>query len=67
MGVGHGRQAYLIPWDDVEKRYLDQNLKITIDEIRSFPETKRAGALYSVDIIEKEHTQRMISPGNPNH
>jgi hypothetical protein len=60
MGVGKSRQAHLVPWDVVEKKYLDQNLKITLDEIRSYPEMKRAGSLYLVaGIIEKEHTQMM--------
>jgi hypothetical protein len=60
MGVGHGRQAYLIPWDDVKRRYLGQNLKITLDEIRSYPEMKWAGSLYLIDgIFGKEHTVKM--------
>lgn len=60
-GVGHGREAYMIPWDDIEKWYLSQNLKITLDEIRAYPEMKRAGALYMVDgIFEKAHTQNQF-------
>ena len=60
MGVGHGRQAYLIPWDDVEKKYLSHNLKITLDEIRSYPELKRQGSLYRVsDIIENKYMLKM--------
>jgi hypothetical protein len=39
---------------NLARRYLDQNLKITIDEIRYYQELKRAGSLYIVsDIIKK--------------
>jgi hypothetical protein len=63
MGVGHGRQAYLIPWQAVEKRHLSQNLKNRIEENRTYPEMKRTGSLYMAsDIIEKEHTVKMLLP-----
>jgi hypothetical protein len=64
MGAGKSRQAYLVPWQAVEKMYFEGNLKITLDEIRSYPEMKRAGALYLVAgiIIENERTHKMISP-----
>ena len=61
-GTGKTRTAHLIPWDNVEKKYLTHNLKLTLDEIRSYPEIKRAGALYLVsDILEKEHTQKIVA------
>ena len=61
-GTGKTRTAHLIPWNDVERRYLDQSLKISIDEIRTYPEMKRSGSLYMVNIIENEHIHKIQSP-----
>jgi len=49
LGPGHGREAYLVPWDELEKKYFSQNLKLTLEEIRSFLEIKREGKDYKVD------------------
>src|SRR5690606_19125706 len=49
LGHGHGREAYIIPWKELEKEYFNQNLKLTLQEIRSFPEIRREGKDYKVD------------------
>ncbi|AKB82339.1 hypothetical protein MSBR3_1761 [Methanosarcina barkeri 3] len=54
LGPGHGREAYMIPWNDLEKKYFAQDLKLTLQEIRSFPEIKREGKDYRVDPREWE-------------
>ncbi|MGI5991417.1 MAG: hypothetical protein ACOX79_07620 [Methanosarcina sp.] len=54
MGAGYSREAYMIPWDELEREYLAQNLKLTLEEIRSFPEIKREGKDYRVDPKEWE-------------
>lgn len=54
LGPGHGREAYMIPWNELEKKYFAQNLKLTLQEIRSFPEIKREGKDYRVDPKEWE-------------
>jgi hypothetical protein len=58
MGAGHGREAYMVPWGDLKKKYLAQNLKLTLEDIRSFPEIKRDGKDYRVDPREWERKQR---------
>lgn len=58
MGAGHGREAYMVPWEDLKKKYLTQNLKLTLEDIRSFPEIKRDGQDYRVDPREWERKQR---------
>ena len=57
MGIGHDREAYMIPWEDLRKKYLTQNLKLTLEEIRSFPEIRRDGKSYRVDPGEWERKQ----------
>jgi hypothetical protein len=54
LGPGHGREAYIIPWKELEKEYFNQNLKLTLQEIRSFPEIRREGKDYKVDPREWE-------------
>ncbi|WP_292390519.1 hypothetical protein [Methanosarcina sp. UBA5] len=54
LGPGHGREAYMIPWNELEKKYFSQDLKLTLQEIRSFPEIKREGKNYRVDPMEWE-------------
>lgn len=49
LGPGHGREAYMVPWNELEKKYFTQDLKLTLEEIRSFPEIKREGKDYRVD------------------
>lgn len=54
MGPGHGREAYMIPWNELAKKYFDKDLKLTLQEIRNFPEIKRQGKDYRVDPTEWE-------------
>ncbi|RXA20406.1 hypothetical protein EQO05_04510 [Methanosarcina sp. MSH10X1] len=54
LGPGHGREAYMVPWDELEKKYRSQNLKLTLQEIRNCPEIKREGKDYKVDPREWE-------------
>ena len=54
MGAGHSKEAYMVPWEKLEKKYLAQNLKLTLEEIRSFPEIKRDGKDYKIDPGEWE-------------
>jgi hypothetical protein len=54
LGTGYGREAYMVPWEELEKKYFAQNLKLTVEEIRSFPEIKRDGKDYRIDPREWE-------------
>ncbi|WP_292371760.1 MULTISPECIES: hypothetical protein [unclassified Methanosarcina] len=54
LGPGHGREAYMVPWNELQKKYYSQDLKLTLQEIRSFPEIKREGKDYRVDPREWE-------------
>jgi hypothetical protein len=54
LGPGHGREAYMVPWNELKKKYYTQNLKLTLEEIRSFPEIRREGKDYRVDPREWE-------------
>jgi hypothetical protein len=54
LGPGHGREAYMIPWNELEKKYFSHDLKLTLQEIRNFPEIKREGKDYRVDPMEWE-------------
>ncbi len=54
LGTGHGREAYMIPWNELKKKYFGKDLKLTLQEIRSFPEIKREGKDYKVDPMEWE-------------
>jgi len=49
MGTGCSREAYIIPWEILKKKYLGQDLKLTVKEIRDFPEIRRDGKDYRVD------------------
>lgn len=57
MGTGHDREAYMVPWEELKKKYLSQNLKLTLQEIRNFPEMKRNGKDYRIDPKEWERKQ----------
>lgn len=54
LGPGHGREAYMVPWNELQKKYYSQDLKLTLQEIRNFPEIKREGKDYRVDPREWE-------------
>jgi hypothetical protein len=49
LGMGHGREAYMVPWEELEKSYHGKNLKLTLQEIRNFPEIKRDGKDYIIN------------------
>ena len=44
----------MIPWNELKKKYFGKDLKLTLQEIRSFPEIKREGKDYKVDPMEWE-------------
>ena len=54
LGPGHGREAYMVPWNELKNKYLTHNLKLTLEEIRSFPEIKREGKDYKINPNEWE-------------
>jgi hypothetical protein len=47
MGGGHSKQAYLIPWGVVEKRYHDKEVKIPVEMIKTHGELKRRCKTYN--------------------
>ncbi|WP_269850660.1 hypothetical protein [Methanosarcina horonobensis] len=49
LGMGHGREAYMVPWEELEKNYHTESLKLTVQEIRNFPEIKRDGKDYIIN------------------
>ena len=49
LGAGHEREAYIIPWKKLEEIYHAKNLKLTVEEIRNFPEIKRNGKGYDLE------------------
>jgi len=49
LGTGHGREAYMVPWEDLEKSYHAETLKLTLKEIRNYPEIKRNGKDYAIN------------------
>jgi hypothetical protein len=53
LGPGHGREAYMVPWNELKNKYLTHTLKLTLEEIRSFPEIKR-GKDYKINPNEWE-------------
>ena len=57
LGTGHGREAYMVPWEALKKKYLSQDLKLTLEEIRSFSEIRRDGKDYIIDPREWEQNK----------
>ncbi|MDG6242888.1 MAG: hypothetical protein QCH31_00640 [Methanolobus sp.] len=50
MGVGHSREAYMIPWTELCRRYKEEGTaKITVDEIRAYPNIGRERNRYQID------------------
>ncbi len=49
FGAGKGREAYMIPWEVLKKRFLGEELKLTVQEIQEFPEIKREGKNYRIE------------------
>ncbi len=57
FGTGKGREAYMIPWEDLKRRYLSEELKFTVREIQEFPEIKRQGKNYRIEPREWERKE----------
>jgi len=57
LGTGHSREAHMIPWGELKKKYLTQNLKFTLQEIRNFPEIKRDGKDYRINPSNWDYKQ----------
>ncbi len=50
MGVGRAREAYMIPWTELCHKYRDEGTaKITVEEIREYPEIERESNRYLID------------------
>ncbi|MPM92755.1 hypothetical protein SDC9_139891 [bioreactor metagenome] len=65
LGMGHGREAYMVPWEELEKSYQSEKLKLTLNEIRDFPEIKRDGKDYIINPKEwgrKNSWEKDIKP-----
>ncbi|WP_440945706.1 hypothetical protein ACSAZL_16595 [Methanosarcina sp. T3] len=58
FGTGRDRAAYMVPWEELEKSYHAENLKLTVQEIRNFPEMKRDGKDYMINPKEWERKNR---------
>lgn len=46
MGAGQSRQAFMIPWDLVEKKFRDKGIKIPVEQIKTHGELKRRNKNY---------------------
>ncbi|WP_440954579.1 hypothetical protein ACSAZK_13260 [Methanosarcina sp. Mfa9] len=57
FGAGKGRKAYMIPWEELKKRFLAKELKFTVREIQEFPEIKREGKNYRIEPLEWERKE----------
>ncbi len=50
MGVGHAREAYIMPWEVLSERFhQDDRTKFTIGEIQEFNRVERSGSSYVID------------------
>lgn len=50
MGVGKAREAYMVPWTELCRKYNEEGTpKITVDEIREYPQIKREKNKYLID------------------
>ncbi|ODV50038.1 hypothetical protein C7960_1507 [Methanohalophilus euhalobius] len=49
QGSGKSRQAYIIPWKDIEEKYESGELKYTIDEIKLYSKLERKGDAYHIE------------------
>ncbi|SFM42815.1 hypothetical protein [Methanolobus profundi] len=50
MGVGRSREAYMIPWTELYRKYNEEGTpKITVDEIREYPQIEREKNKYLID------------------
>ncbi len=52
MGVGRTRQAYMIPWTELYRKFIKEGiLKISVEEIQEYPRIEREGNKYLIDPI----------------
>jgi hypothetical protein len=50
MGVGRTREAYMIPWTELYRRYNDEDTaKVTVEEIQAYPRIERESNKYLID------------------
>ncbi len=47
-GRGRPREAYLVPWNEIRRRYENGEAGLSIEDIRGHPEILRSGEKYSV-------------------
>ncbi|MFB6292164.1 MAG: hypothetical protein ABEI58_02105 [Candidatus Nanohaloarchaea archaeon] len=47
-GRGRPREAYLVPWTEIRRRYENDEAGMHIDEIKEHPEILRSGENYSI-------------------
>jgi Holliday junction resolvase len=47
-GRGKQRKAYLIPWDEVDRKYTTDAVGLTTEKIKEFPEIERDGTEYNI-------------------
>lgn len=52
MGVGRSREAYMIPWTELCRKYEEEStLKITVEEIQQYPRIEREANRYRIDPV----------------
>ncbi|SDF52451.1 hypothetical protein SAMN04488589_0781 [Methanolobus vulcani] len=50
MGVGRTREAYMVPWTELCRRYHEEGTaKITVEEIQGYPRIERESNKYLID------------------
>ena len=57
-GTGRSRTTYLIPWKEVERRFLSGEPGISLKDLEGYPELLREGKRY---LISEELWKRVIS------
>lgn len=48
-GTGKPREAYILKWSELEKRYDDDSVGFTMDELMELPQISRDGTDYVID------------------
>jgi len=65
MGVWHTKQAHLIPWGVVEKKYREKAVKIPIEQIKTHSELKRRNKTHGLSsLLEPLRKTRLDSLKN---
>lgn len=47
-GRGKPRQAYLVPWDEIDRKYTTNAVGLSVEKIKNFPELERDGGTYHI-------------------